>query len=134
MSTTQSPNSSPSFAIATLGAMAHACLLLVLFALYVVYVPAAKKTFDEFGLTLPWLTLNVIRLSMWIAEYWWALAPAALVFGLADLSFLWVLSARSWRASLLGALLLSLVPVALIGATTFAIELPKAKLREALAG
>lgn len=132
MSTTP-PERRLSFATATVGATVHAVLFLTLFVLYVEYVPAAKRTFDEFGLTLPWLTQSVIRLAMWVNDYWWVLVPMALVIGLADLGFLWLLSARGWLTSLLAVLLIALIPLALIGVTTFAVESSKAALREGLA-
>src|SRR5713226_3153879 len=39
-------------------------------------VPAQKKTYDEFGMMLPSATQAVVDVSMWFADYWWAVMPA----------------------------------------------------------
>ena len=82
MSTTPPTDQTRGFGLATVGTVVAAVLVLTLFVLYVVRVPSAKKTFDEFGLALPWLTLSVIRVSNWVAEYWWSLAPVLLILGI----------------------------------------------------
>ena len=82
MSTAQPTGRPLSFALAGIGT--HAVQLFGLLVLYVSYVPRAKRTFDEFGMTLPWLTQSVIRLSNWVSEYWWTLVPVALILGAID--------------------------------------------------
>jgi type II secretory pathway component PulF len=45
-------------------------LLIVLLAINVLRVPSAMKTFDEYGLTLPWITQTFIQFSLWISDHW----------------------------------------------------------------
>ncbi|VTS02418.1 General secretion pathway protein F OS=Candidatus Accumulibacter sp. BA-94 GN=epsF_4 PE=4 SV=1 [Gemmata massiliana] len=111
----------------------HAILLLILAVIYLVRVPAAKKTFDEFGMTLPLMTLSVIRLSNWLVECWWTLVPAIVLLGGLDFFVTWKLD----RTSRISALAWVVCPVLLFslvgGVTAFAIELPMTKLTNALA-
>ncbi len=65
--------------VAIIGTTIHLVSVAGLFVMYLTYIPRMKKFFDEFGLTLSWLTLNVIRISIWVCEYWWALMPIALL-------------------------------------------------------
>jgi hypothetical protein len=132
MSTTPPTKRPPSLALAALGTLAHAGLVLVLFVLYVSVVPSAKKTFDEFGVQLPWLSLSVIRVSNWVCEYWWMLAPVVLGFGVADFGLLAALSTRSQGVALLGLVFVTLMLTSLIAVTTVALEIPKAKIKEGL--
>jgi type II secretory pathway component PulF len=133
MSTTPPTDQTRGFALAALGTLAHAGLVLGLFVLYVVYVPAAKKTFDEFGMTLPWATQVAIRLSNWVAEYWWALVPVLLFLGAGDFGLLAGLSARSRLTAWLWIAGVALALAVLAALTAFAIELPMMKLKEGLA-
>ena len=132
MSTTASAKPPVRFGLAIGGILAHAILVLVLFVLFVSTVPAAKKTFNEYGVALPWVTQSVIRLSNWIADYWFVLAPVVLLAGAADFAVVAVLRARSKRLSMLWVVLVSLVLTSFIAVTTVALELPKATLREGL--
>jgi type II secretory pathway component PulF len=133
MSTTPPTSREPSFGLAVAGTVAHIGLILALFALYAFIVPAAKKMFDEYGMTLPWLTQEVIRLSNWIAAYWWALVPVVFLLAAADFGLLLFLSTRSRLAALVFIACVSLALTATVAATAVAIELPKAKLKEGLA-
>ena len=75
----------------------HAALVLGLLVYMVAYVPVAKRTFDEFGLTLSWSAQSVIRASDWLADYWWLLAlPMPLVLA-ADFAALLLLGGRPGR-------------------------------------
>ena len=127
------PTPSRGFGLATFGTLAHAVLLLGLFVLYVVYVPSAKKTFDEFGMTLPWLTLSVIRLSNWVADNWWMLVPVLVFVGAADFWMTAGLSAHNRSAAVLWVVSVGLALAAFAALTVFAIEMPMMKLREGLA-
>ena len=118
--------------LAAIGTALHAGFVLSLFVLYIWFVPARKKTFDEFGLALPWLTQTVIRVSSWIAEYWWATVPLLAFLGVGNFGLLvWLgrhgLFAKLWIAGV------SLVLVALVVVTLGAMELPMMKLKEGLA-
>jgi type IV pilus assembly protein PilC len=136
MSTTpDSADGSRGFALAVVGTAVHAALALVLFAGYVVFVPRAKRTFDEFGLQLPWLTQTVVRLSNWIAEYWWATLPVFGLLGIADFALIrWL--ARRGGFSAPAAMWVAAVGLFLVGVgavTLFAVEHPMMKLKEGLA-
>src|SRR5438270_2418040 len=45
----------------------------ILTFIMVAIIPKFKKIFDEFGLALPWATQNLIRVSVWMSEYWWTI-------------------------------------------------------------
>lgn len=119
--------------LAAFGTALHAVLLLILAVIYLVRVPAAKKTFDEFGMTLPLMTSGVIRLSNWLVEYWWTRVPAVGLLGWLDFVVIRGLD----RTARLNALAWVVCPVVLFslvgGVTAFAIELPMTKLTKALA-
>ena len=89
----------PTLGLAIVGTLIPAMLVLSLFVLYVVRIPAAKKTFDEFGMMLPWLTLSVIRISNWVAEYWWAMLPVFALLGAGNFGVLLLLGRRSQTAA-----------------------------------
>ena len=130
---TTPPTPSRAFGLATFGTLAHAVLLLGLFVLYVVYVPAAKKTFDEYGLTLPWATFSAIRLSNWVAGNWWALVPVLVFVGAADFWMTDGLRAHNRFAAVVWVVGVGLALAAVAALTVFAIELPMMKLKEGLA-
>jgi len=61
-----------------IGAMVYPAVVIfvavaILTFIMVAIIPKFKKIFDEFGLTLPWATLMLIRISNWMAEYWWTI-------------------------------------------------------------
>jgi type II secretory pathway component PulF len=133
MSTAEQTRRTRGLGLAVFGALTHAGLALALFGLLVWYVPAAKRTFDEYGLALPLATQSVIRLSNWVAGHWWALGPF-LVFGAVGNFVLLRLLGREGRFGPLvwiagGTLVLG----AAVALTVVTIELPMTKLREALA-
>ncbi|AMV23035.1 hypothetical protein VT84_01395 [Gemmata sp. SH-PL17] len=118
---------------AAFGTALHAVLLLILAVMYLVRVPAAKRTFDEFGMTLPWMTWGVIRLSTWLVECWWTLIPAVALLGWLDFVVIRGLS-RTARLNAIAWVVCPVVPFSLVGGiTAFAIELPMTKLTKALA-
>ncbi|MBY0513067.1 MAG: type II secretion system F family protein [Gemmataceae bacterium] len=45
----------------------------ILTFIMVAIIPKFKKIFDEFGLTLPWATQTLIKVSNWMADYWWTI-------------------------------------------------------------
>lgn len=133
MNTTESTASTRGFVIAVVGTIIPAILVLGLFASYVAYVPRYKRMFDEFGLTLPWITLVVIRVSNWVAGYWWAIVPLLAVAGAGNFMLLNSLARRGWVAPVTWAAGVSLLLVAIIAATVYAVEAPTMKLMEGLA-
>lgn len=70
-----------------IGAMVYPAVVIfvavaILTFIMVAIIPKFKKIFDEFGMTLPWATQTLIRVSNWMAEYWWTipLFPVSLYF------------------------------------------------------
>jgi type IV pilus assembly protein PilC len=58
-----------------IGAMVYPAVVIfvavaILTFIMVAIIPKFKKIFDEFGLTLPWATQTLIKISTWTAEYW----------------------------------------------------------------
>jgi len=61
-----------------IGAMVYPAVVIfvavaILTFIMVAIIPKFKKIFDEFGLTLPWATLTLIRVSDWMSQYWWTI-------------------------------------------------------------
>src|SRR5882724_8916751 len=55
-----------------IGAMVYPCVVIfvaisILTFIMVAIIPKFKKIFDEFGLTLPWATLTLIKISVWMS-------------------------------------------------------------------
>jgi type IV pilus assembly protein PilC len=70
-----------------IGAMVYPAVVIfvavaILTFIMVAIIPKFKKIFDEFGMTLPWATLTLIKVSNWMSQYWWTipLFPTALYF------------------------------------------------------
>lgn len=70
-----------------IGAMVYPAVVIfvavaILTFIMVAIIPKFKKIFDEFGLTLPWATQTLIRVSTWMSEFWWTipLFPMTLYF------------------------------------------------------
>src|SRR5258708_3804856 len=123
MSTTEPLEPGRGFGTAIVGTIVPAVLVFGLLVINLVAVPSAKKTFDEYGMTLPWGTQNLIRLSNWVCAYWWMLVPPLVLMGAGNFVLLKALGqrgrafARTWIAgvslSLLGVIALTLVSIAL---------------------
>jgi type IV pilus assembly protein PilC len=61
-----------------IGAMVYPAVVIfvavaILTFIMVAIIPKFKKIFDEFGLTLPWATQTLIRISSWMSVYWWTI-------------------------------------------------------------
>jgi type IV pilus assembly protein PilC len=61
-----------------IGAMVYPAVVIfvavaILTFIMVMIIPKFKKIFDEFGLTLPWATQTLIKISTWVSEYWWTI-------------------------------------------------------------
>jgi type IV pilus assembly protein PilC len=61
-----------------IGAMVYPAVVIfvavaILTFIMVAIIPKFKKIFDEFGLTLPWATQTLIRISGWMSVYWWTI-------------------------------------------------------------
>lgn len=125
------PARGPGFAV--LGTGAHVVLLVALLSVYLSYVAAAKRTFDTFGLSLPLATRAVVRLSSDLSEYWWALAPATVLVGIADFVVIRVLDRERRLPAVLWVVTVALLLCAAGALTAAVIELPMASLRRALA-
>jgi type IV pilus assembly protein PilC len=70
-----------------IGAMVYPAVVIfvavaILTFIMVAIIPKFKKIFDEFGLTLPWATQTLIRISGWMSDFWWTLPlfPMTLYF------------------------------------------------------
>lgn len=70
-----------------IGAMVYPAVVIfvavcILTFIMVAIIPKFKKIFDEFGMTLPWATLTLIKVSNWMSEFWWTipLFPVSLYF------------------------------------------------------
>jgi|GEM_PF-4148691 len=113
--------------VAILGTTHHLGLVAILFVLYLMYVPTAKKSFDENDVTLPWITLNVIRISNWFREYWWSVLPVVVSLSITQFMILLKVDNRSNRVRLKLAWVVCIeMLLALIGfATLTAIELAR---------
>lgn len=120
------------FGLAIAGTVAHVGPFLALFAMYAFMVPAAKRAFDNYGLTLPKLTLLVIQVSNWVADYWWAMVPVVLAGGAANFALIARVGARHRTRALVWIVGASAVMACLLVVTFVAIQIPKAKLAEAL--
>ncbi|QDU22049.1 type II secretion system F family protein [Urbifossiella limnaea] len=60
------------------GAMVYPAVVIfvavaILTFIMVAIIPKFKKIFDEFGLTLPWATQTLIKVSTWMSDYWWTI-------------------------------------------------------------
>jgi hypothetical protein len=125
--------SAPGRFLPLIGPAMHAALVMGLFVLYVGHVPAVKRTMDEYGVQLPWLTLTVIRISNWLAEYWWATVPPLVVAGVADYVLIRLL-ARGGRPLLpvLWVAAIGLLLSGVIVVTIYAVEEPLVMLKRGL--
>src|SRR6478752_2370750 len=61
-----------------IGAMVYPSVVIfvavaILTFIMVSIIPKFKKIFDEFGLTLPWATQTLIKVSTWMSEFWWTI-------------------------------------------------------------
>src|SRR5206468_10000822 len=61
-----------------IGAMVYPAVVIfvavgILTFIMVAIIPKFKKIFDEFGLTLPWATQTLIKISDWMSSYWWTI-------------------------------------------------------------
>jgi type II secretory pathway component PulF len=120
--------------LAGVGTAVLAVLVLILFGLLVFYVPGAKKTFDEYGMTLPEITRVAIRASHWVAEYWWCAAPFSAMVGAGNFALLYLLGRRGRVAPAILLAAEAILLGALVTLTVVSIELPMAKLQQGLAG
>src|SRR5205085_376770 len=61
-----------------IGAMVYPSVVIfvaisILTFIMVAIIPKFKKIFDEFGLTLPWATQTLIKVSNWMSDFWWTI-------------------------------------------------------------
>jgi hypothetical protein len=129
MSTAEDPVPRRSPALAILGTLLHGILAAGLLVFFIKGVPAAKKTFDEYGMTLPLITLSVIRVSNWMADLWWAVVPLVPFAAVGD--FL-LLRFADRRLSVWWFVAVTVVLFVLLAVAIGAIELSMMQLRAAL--
>lgn len=116
------------------GAVVHACFWLAIIALHVTFMPALKKTFDDYGMRLPWLTETVIRCFLFLDVYPLAVVGVLAVLVVVDAAVLYRLgsptSYRVLREFWSG--LVMAVPVAMLIAQAVAAVLPYQMVTTAL--
>jgi type IV pilus assembly protein PilC len=61
-----------------IGAMVYPCVVILVAVLILTFImiyiiPKFKKIFQDFGFSLPWMTLKLIEISDWVATYWYVL-------------------------------------------------------------
>src|SRR5437868_10378185 len=59
-----------------IGAMVYPCVVILVAVLILTFImiyiiPKFKKIFQDFGFSLPWMTLKLIEISDWVATYWY---------------------------------------------------------------
>lgn len=60
------------------GAMVYPAVVImvaiaVVALIMVLIIPKFKKLFEELGISLPWITLKLIEVSNWMADFWWTI-------------------------------------------------------------
>jgi type II secretory pathway component PulF len=113
-------------------AIFHAVLWAGVLIILVIVVPQYARTFDEFGVRLPAISLLVIRLSFAATAYWYCfvlLGTAALVV---DLIFLWTLGKAGPTAQTIAGVLLAILPLLLGGLMMLSVWIPWTDLIEGL--
>jgi hypothetical protein len=128
MSTAEELAPRRSLVLPILGTLLHAILAAGLLAFFM-RVPATKKMFDEYGLTLPLMAQFVIRVANGLAEFWetlWLLLPFAVVGDFLLFRY------TERRPSLTWFVVATVVLFVTLGVSIFAIELPMMKLRNAI--
>jgi type II secretory pathway component PulF len=118
--------------LAVIGTVLLTVLMIGVLALNIVVVPGAKRKFDEFGLTLPWITQNVIRVSNWVVENWGMMIPVLVAAGAGNFLLMRQLGQRGSRLPVVWVVAVAALLGAVIAVTLVSIELPMMKLREGL--
>ena len=132
MSTTLPTGRSRGFLLAAYGTAFHAVLLSVVLAYSQFRVPAAQRTFDEFGMSLALLGLKVIGLSAWIAEHMPTFAPFLPLLPVAGFGLALGLGRCCLSIQKVWVYGVALVLIVAVAAHLVGIELPLMKLRDAV--
>lgn len=111
----------------------HAALAAVLVTALVLYVPPAKKRFDEFGLMLPGVSLAVIKASGWVVEHLVVVLAALAGLAVGNFAVMRACDPCCPGARTAWILGLTLLLVAAGFAVGYGVEYPQMKLREGLA-
>src|SRR5262245_57982414 len=114
--------------------IAGTLLWFALFAALVIVVPAEKKTFDEWGVAVPVITMVVLDISMWFVDYWFFMVPAFVVVALVAGLITYLVRHRTdnrvlmacWTIVLLG------TPLVLGAVVAYSLNLVHVKLAEGL--
>jgi hypothetical protein len=110
----------------------HSALWCVCLGLLMVYGPKAERTFRDFNMTLPALTIYTLAAARWVGNYWYILL-IWLVLGLTiDVGLLVMLYPRRRALAWAWALLLLLLPLAVGVVIFFALMMPMWKLLDDL--
>jgi type II secretory pathway component PulF len=126
------PNRSPSAFWAAALLILDALLWFALPLQLILTVPKFKRVFDDFGLKLPDLTVCVVNVSMWFADYWWVVAPAYFAGLVALIGIGFLCRKRGRRTFWTWFLLTAGSAILLNGLVLFAVEAPYHALLEGL--
>jgi uncharacterized protein (TIGR03067 family) len=112
------------------GAIVHACFWLAVIALHVTFMPALKKTFDDYGMRLPWLTETVLSCLWILSDYPLAAVGVLAALVIVDAAVLYRLGQLTSRRVLreFWSGLVMAVPVAVLIAQAVTAVLPYQKL------
>jgi hypothetical protein len=119
------------FKFAALGTLLHG-LLIALFAVNIWRIPVAKRTFDEFGLTLPWITQTYIHFFLWVSNNFALTTLAVLLLLCSDFFLTHFLGRYNRSAQLRWTIGIGFLLLVLECFSIASIELPMIKLREGI--
>jgi hypothetical protein len=110
----------------------HTLLWCICFGLLLLYAPKAERTFRDFNMTLPALTIYTLAAARWVGNYWYILL-IWLVLGLTvDIGLLVMLYPRRRALAWAWALLLLLLPLVVGLAIFVTLVIPMVKLLDGL--
>jgi hypothetical protein len=132
MTTSPLPQSQSGRSYALAGTVLHAALLAFI-AFMFWRAPSVKQKMDDFGVTLPWITVKIYQLSDWFNENKVLASLALSLFITLDLTLLQSLGRNKRSHQLICILVVGLVLLFIGICLTVGIELPRIKLGEALA-
>jgi ABC-type polysaccharide/polyol phosphate export permease len=132
MSATPSSDQPRSYSLALFGTVFHAAMTSALLATYIWHVYPAKQVFKEFGLTLPWISQNIIYLSDLLVTHWKVITPALPLLPVVDFAVAQLLGRHGRSTQVLWIVGIGLLLVAVGIFTVIVIELPILKLKEGL--
>jgi hypothetical protein len=129
--TNSPPNARPSLTVTAVWLGLLTILIAAFWYIVLVYVPTQKKTFDEFGLLLPWMSKTAIDISMLLHDGRWVAIPVMLIVILGGVVILRH-GLDAAKGGIVYALLMALILTASIGFFIASIQIPLRKLLEGL--